>query len=71
MWLHRPLMLAEACGSVCKFKAHLIYIISSRRARDTQANFLFGTLNPLGSTATYTQHSSSIRILPPSPRRPL
>lgn len=44
MWLHRPLMLAaEAGSSVCKFKAHLIYIISSRRARDTQANFLFGT----------------------------
>lgn len=71
MWLHVLLMLAEAGDSVCKFKAHQIYIGSSRRARDIQANFLFGTLNPLGSTGTHTQHSSSIRILLPSPHRPL
>lgn len=57
------LTLAEAGGSVHKFRAHLIYIVSSRRARDIQANLLFGTLNPLGSTAIHTQHSSSISIL--------
>lgn len=71
MWLHMPLKLAEAGGSVCKSKAHLIDIVSSRRVRDIQANFLYGTLNPPGSTATYTQHSSSIRILLPSPCRHL
>lgn len=52
MWLHVLLMLAEAGDSVCKFKAHQIYIGSS-------------------TTGIHTQHSSSIRILLPSPCRPL
>lgn len=41
MWLHVPLMLAEAGGSVCKFKARQIYIGSSRRARDIYKQISF------------------------------